>query len=451
MWIIRALAGPAADGQAAVPTGRFVAIVVVVLIAVGSTALILRERGRANPFAPPGREPAANDPVARTEPVPEPTPEPLADPVAEPGAQPEAGRPTAAPRLAVDYGTSNTVALMRRDDDRIRPLLFDASPLLPSAVHDVGGQILTGRDAVNAARLDPGRHEPNPKRRLNENSILLGDREHDLADLVAATLRRVADEVRHAFGVEPGPGTALTHPAAWGAIRRSILTDAAARAGLTDPVLVPEPVAAATYYATVLGQTLPHGHSLVVYDLGAGTFDTSVVRRDGDGLDVLAADGLDDLGGLDFDALVVDLVGAQVRARTGEADERWQHLLRPRDAAERRLARLLWDDARAAKEALSRLPMTAVSLPGLGVETHVTREQFEAAARPLVDRTVRATAAVLRAAAVPPDRVAGLFLVGGATRMPLAATMLFQQLRIRPTVLEQPEIVVAEGALHHIP
>jgi molecular chaperone DnaK (HSP70) len=93
---------------------------------------------------------------------------------------------------------------------------------------------------------------------------------------------------------------------------------------------------------------------------------------------------------------------------------------------------------------------TGLSIPSLDVEAHVTREQFEAAARPLVARTVRATAAVLRTENVPSDRIAGLFLVGGSTRIPLVATLLFQELRISPTVLEQPEIVVAEGALHHI-
>jgi molecular chaperone DnaK (HSP70) len=102
------------------------------------------------------------------------------------------------------------------------------------------------------------------------------------------------------------------------------------------------------------------------------------------------------------------------------------------------------------KETLSRLSVAGLSLPSLDVDTHITREQFEVASRPLLARTVRATTAVLRTANTAADQVAGLFLVGGSTRMPLVATLLFQETGIRPTVLEQPEIVVAEGALHHI-
>jgi hypothetical protein len=349
-------------------------------------------------------------------------------------------------RLAIDYGTSNTVALLRWPDGRVRPLLFDASPLLPSAVQDIAGRLVAGRDALNAARTDPAAHEQNPKRRITDLSVLLGEREHDVADLIAATLRRVADEAQRVTGAAVPGGVVLTHPAAWGTIRREILVDAAARAGLSDPVLVAEPVAAAAYFAEVLGHELVAGQCVVIFDLGAGTFDVTVVKKHaGEDLDILAADGLDDLGGLDFDALVVSMIGAQAGARA----EGWEQLLHPRTPAERRFARLLWDDARGAKEALSRLSTATVSVPSLDFDAHLTREQFEVAARPLLTRTVRATAAVLRAARVPDDAVAGLFLVGGSTRIPLVATLLFQELHIRPIVLEQPETVVAEGALRH--
>ncbi|MEV4137174.1 hypothetical protein AB0J72_34005 [Dactylosporangium sp. NPDC049742] len=71
-------------------------------------------------------------------------------------------------RLAVDYGTSNTVAVLRWPDGRTRPLLFGSSPLLPSAVQNADGRLLTGQDARNAARADPASHEPNPKRRIDD-------------------------------------------------------------------------------------------------------------------------------------------------------------------------------------------------------------------------------------------------------------------------------------------
>ncbi|HEY1174868.1 MAG TPA: Hsp70 family protein, partial [Phytomonospora sp.] len=80
--------------------------------------------------------------------------------------------------LGVDFGTSHTVAVFRRDDGTPSPLLFDGSPLLPSAVcAEPDGTLLTGRDAVHSARLRPERFEPNPKRRVDDGSVLLGDTE----------------------------------------------------------------------------------------------------------------------------------------------------------------------------------------------------------------------------------------------------------------------------------
>src|SRR5581483_6188324 len=167
---------------------------------------------------------------------------------------------------------------------------FDGSPLLPSAVYATpDGRLLAGPDAERAATLDAARLEPNPKRRIDDTTTLLGDRSVTLVELIAATLGRVGEEARRAAGAVPAE-VVLTYPAAWGAPRRSPLAHAAARAGLPAPTRVPEPIAAAAYFTTVLGHRVPVGHLLVVYDLGAGTLDVSVVRRLADGFEVLAVD-----------------------------------------------------------------------------------------------------------------------------------------------------------------
>src|SRR6266545_3342070 len=226
-------------------------------------------------------------------------------------------------------------------DGRRRPLLFDGSPLLPSAVYaETDGRLLTGADAVRSARTDPGRYEPHPKRRIDDGTLLLGDTEYPVAELLAATLRRVREEAVRTAAAPPAPVT-LTYPASWGPTRRAILLDAARRAGMPAPVLLlPEPVAAGCYF-TMAVRSVPPGRCIVVYDLGAGTFDVSVLRQQADGFEVLGVDGLPDFGGLDLDAL----------------------------------------------------------------------------------------------------------LVGGSTRTPLVATVLHRALGVAPTVREQPELVVAEGAL----
>ncbi|MER7282221.1 Hsp70 family protein [Dactylosporangium sp. NPDC000244] len=346
--------------------------------------------------------------------------------------------------LSIDYGTSNTVAVLRWPDGKTRPLLFDGSPLLPSAVYAMPeGHLATGRDAVHSARLDPTRFEPNPKRHVDELDLLLGGASVPLTEIVAATLARVAQEARNVAGDGVGE-LVMTHPAEWGSARRQVLLDAARAAGLPAPRMVPEPVAAGTYFTRVLGHGVAEGGCVVVYDLGAGTFDASVVRRAAGGFETLAYRGLDDIGGVDVDDLVVQLIGAVVAP---DAPLEWGRLLAPQTLADRRAARQLRDDARMLKERLSRESSAAIIVPIVDRDLHVTRGELEAKALHLVAQTVAVTTATIKAARTPRDAIAGLFLVGGSTRMPLVATELHRATAIAPTVLDQPELVVAEGAL----
>lgn len=336
--------------------------------------------------------------------------------------------------LAIDFGTSNTVGATRRPDGRTEQVLFDGSPVLASAVfaqHD--GTLLVGRDAWHAARLAPERFEPHPKLRVDDGTVLLGA-ELAVPDLFAAVLQRVATEARRSAG-EIG-SVALTHPAGWGTRRRQVLVRAAELAGLPTPVLLPEPVAAARLHRTGGTEALP----LIVYDLGGGTLDVSVLDQGR----VLATEGLPDTGGLDIDAALLAYLAATYRERDAVA---WQRLDQPASAEDRRYRRQLLDDLRTAKELLSRSTQTFVHLPLLELDAPLGREQLEAIARPLVDRTVRATRAALAAAGLDVPPRAELRLIGGASRMPLVASSLHRALRIPPTVTEQPELAVAHGAL----
>ena len=347
--------------------------------------------------------------------------------------------------LGIDFGTSNTVAVMRRSDGRTQPLLFEGSPLLPSSVYaEPTGALVVGRDAVQSSRLDPARFEPNPKRRIDDGTVLLGDRELPVADLIQAVLGRVISERQRATGATEVPSATLTCPAVWGGPRRQALTEAAGRAGLTDVRLVAEPVAAATYFAQSLGRDVPIGSVVVVHDFGAGTFDASVVARTSSGFDVLAIDGRDDIGGLDIDAAIIAHLEQLYAPRAPEA---WARLSTPSTVEERRAKRLLWDDVRAAKERLSRNPTADLVVPLADLEVHLTRDELETLAKPLLEQTVRVTQGLIRWSNLAPGRLAGVFLVGGSSRIPLLATLLHRELGEPPVVLEQPELVVAEGSI----
>jgi molecular chaperone HscA len=374
--------------------------------------------------------------------------------------------------LGVDLGTSNTVAVVRWPDGRTRPLLFDGLPIMPSGVFlDSSGRLHVGRDAQRLAQSEPARYEPNPKRRIDETVVLLGDREVSVVDLLAAVLRAVSAAAIEAVGFLPP--AVLTYPVSWGARRRQVLAAALARAGWPpiDPVdmgqyggsaaaprpaapgltrLVAEPVAAARYFSEVLRRPIPVGSAIAVFDFGGGTLDIAVVRNEGPDQSgrarfaVIGSGGVAELGGLDLDAALVEHLGRVVGPGNEEA---WRQLMQPATVTQWRNRRQFWDDVRGAKEMLSRASAAPVAVPGVEHAVHLTRDELERVVAPLLRRGVAETAAVIESCRLAPDQLSGLFLVGGSSRVPLVARLLHAELGIAPTVLEQPELPVAEGAI----
>ncbi|GGM13150.1 Hsp70 family protein [Dactylosporangium sucinum] len=347
-------------------------------------------------------------------------------------------------RLAIDLGTCHTVAVVRRGDEAPRALLFDGSPVMASGIYaDEHGKLSVGRDAERLSQLAPERFEPYPKRSVDEGSVLLGQVEVTVVEMLASLLRRAAEESLQA-GVNPVGSTVLTCPADWGGQRRNVLLEAARAANLGPVVLVDEPIAAATYCLRVLGQQVAPLQSLAVFDFGGGTLDVSVVRREFDGLRVMGVGGLDDLGGVDIDAALVGHLGQLISLRHPEL---WQRLSNPDSPAAHRDRRALWSEVRAAKEMLSRAASAPIHVPGTEEALHLTREELERVAGPLIDRAVDETRRVLERAGVDVRQLAGVFLVGGSSRIPLVASRLHARFGVAPVVPEQPELPVAYGGM----
>ncbi len=350
--------------------------------------------------------------------------------------------------LSVDLGTSNTVAVLSAHGRPPRVVEVDGSANMPSAVFATEeGTIMVGRDAERRARLDPTRFEPNPKRRIDEQTLLLGTDVIPVSEVLAAILRRVLDETTRQLGGELPDEVRLTHPAQWGPTRRNVLLSAARLAGMgNNLVLVPEPVAAAAHFASFPGKTLAPGQALAVYDLGAGTFDVAIVgATPNGGFTVVAEDGLPDLGGLDVDQALLVHVGREVSHKD---PQRWQRVLRPESTPDRRTRRALQEDVKAAKEALSRHPQTEVPMPEPFEDVLVTRGELEALVRPSMLRSVELMSRVVRSAGMTPDRLAGIYLVGGSSRLPLVGSLIAEKLGVVPGSLDQPETAVALGAQH---
>ena len=345
--------------------------------------------------------------------------------------------------LAVDLGSSNTVAALRRPDGRSRSLLLDGEPILPSGGHlDREGRLHVGRDARRLALHDPERFEPAPKRRIDQPSVHLGDRDVTVVELLASILTVVARAAVEAVGFLPP--TVLTYPATWDANRQQTLRLAAERAGFPPVSLVPEPVAAARYFTDVLRRPVPTGSCLAVVDFGGGTVDVAVLRRETAGFTVVSIGGAGDLGGQDVD----NAIAGHVVAHYPAAD---QVVFFPSTHGQRREQRLFWDDVRGAKEMLARSATAPIGVPVVGAVLELSRADLHRLAAPLVERAAEVTAETLRRAGVQGSELAGLFLIGGSSRLSAVASALHWTLQVAPIVAEQPELPVAEGALAFAP
>lgn len=346
-------------------------------------------------------------------------------------------------RVAVDFGTSSTCAAVSVDAQAPQVVVVDGSPLLPSSVYATSdGTLFVGHEADRQAAIDPSRYEPHPKRRIDEPELLLGDTVLPVVGVVRAVLRRMLHEARHLAGGAPVDRLVLTHPADWGGTRTEKLRRCAA--GLAaDIVLVPEPVAAAVFHSG--GHSVPEGGCLAVLDLGGGTVDASVVRRVGRGFRVLGTRGDPNFGGADIDQALLEHVGRQV---SGTDPDAWRALVEGRELADRRRRRVLRQDIRGAKETLSRHTFADVPMPPPFPDAHVTRADLESLIAVPMNRTVTLAMDTIADAGLHPNQLVGIFLVGGSSRIPLVSRLLHERLGLVPVTLDQPETVVARGALH---
>ena len=374
-------------------------------------------------------------------------------------------------RLAIDFGTSTTAAAVVDDNGPVRLLNLDPNvgdgPMASAVAVQPDGSWLVGTAAVRSAALLADAYEPTPKRRLGERIVRLGGRDYAPSDLVAAILGEVLFEAYRQHGGRAPASVVLTHPARWRVGRLKILRDAYGKAvtslprrfinaGVEDapgeapaPTFLSEPVAAARY---LLEQEAPvPGPALVaVYDLGAGTFDTSVVRRDAQGrFEVLADGGIVDLGGVLFDEKLLAFIGkSRIQAEDPEA---WKRLVNPdHDQTWLRRARSLQEAARYAKERLSTHTSAHCAIPELDhlAPVLINRSDFDDLIRDDLRGAAQEFARTVANAGVSLSDLAGVHLVGGSARIPLAASMLFSESGVAATAgMGDPRETVVRGAL----
>jgi len=342
--------------------------------------------------------------------------------------------------LGIDIGTTYTAAAVWRDGRYDVAGLGNRAPTIPPVILLRDDEtVLTGEAAARRAATEPSRVAREFKRRLGDPTpIIVSGTPYSADALMAKLLRWVVERVAEAEG-GPADGVAVTHPANWGPFKIDLLRQAIRMADMGEVTTLSEPEAAAIYYAS-LSRVEP-GSVIAVYDLGGGTFDAAVLRKTDGGWDVLGTpEGIERLGGIDFDEAVYQYVAAAVGGAIDELD--------PNDPTAQAAVSRLRQECVDAKEALSSDTDVSipVMLPNLQTEVRLTRAEYEQLVRPALTDTISATQRALRSADVNPGQVTAVLLVGGSSRTPLVAEMVSSALGRPVAVDAHPKHGVALGA-----
>ncbi|MER5394078.1 Hsp70 family protein [Saccharopolyspora sp. NPDC002686] len=337
--------------------------------------------------------------------------------------------------IGIDLGTTFTSAAVG-DAAGTRMVPLSREIVVPSLAYRApDGTLLTGLAAAES-EADPARLGRGFKRRLGDPTpLVLGGSTYSPSALMAAQLRDVLDRVRADMGGPPG-SVVLTCPAIWGPYRREQFAEVPRLAGIDDVRVITEPEAAATHYSRE--RTLGEGEVVAVFDLGGGTLDTTVLRMCADGMEILGTpEGVEHLGGMDFDDAMLALV-----------DERLDGEISRLDPAAADVLGQIRALCVRAKIDLSTEPDVAltVPLPSGPRELTVTRREFDAAIRPSVEVAVDALRRTVASAGLRGDDLSAVLLAGGSSRVPLVTQMVFEQFDKPVRMAHHPKFTVALGA-----
>ncbi len=343
--------------------------------------------------------------------------------------------------FGIDLGT--TYSAISYVDEAGRPSII-RSPLTnsettPSVVYfENVTNFVVGQTAKEVATLYPDRVVRLIKREMGKSREWSFDGETYTPESISAViLRRLADDARDALRRDVRRAV-ITVPAYFGMRERQATRQAGEIAGLEVLGIVPEPVAAALEYDVVDGE-----RTILVYDLGGGTFDTTVIRVSGERIHVLCTDGDQELGGVDWDQKLIEHLRDRFVQEAAPAED-------PGDNEQ--FMQELALTAEETKRQLSQVESRPVMLrfAGSSVQLEVTRQEFAEITADLMDRTIeytRRTLDVLKEKE-PAATIDDVLLVGGSTKMPMVAERLRAEFGWNPR-LHDPDLAVAKGAARY--
>jgi molecular chaperone DnaK len=342
--------------------------------------------------------------------------------------------------VGIDLGTTNSEIAVYKNG-RAEVLADERGRrILPSVVGITEtGDLLVGEDARNQLVLYPERTIRSIKRRMGSNDkVHLAGTAYTPQEISAIILKRLKAIAEQSLG-RPVHKAVITVPAYFSDAQRQATREAGEIAGLEVVRIVNEPTAAALVYEAAQHQ----GKRILVYDLGGGTFDASVVRIEAGVVEVISSHGNNHLGGDDFDHKIVEHVLDHLKIKQGvdlsDQPKAMARILRAAEAAKRHLSDHPF--ARIEEEYLADSAGKPIHLA-----LELSREDYEAMIAPFIDETLEAVHVALASAALTSSQVDEILLVGGATRTPLIRKRLHEAFAREARGEVDPDLCVALGA-----
>ena len=339
-------------------------------------------------------------------------------------------------RIGIDLGTTNSaVACIDEHGKAVVTPNRLGHPVTPSVVAFRGGEVLVGEEAKELMAAGSLETAAFFKRQMGEPRFLFpaAGRDHSAVDLSAMLLAHLKEEAESALGSRIDRAV-ITVPAYFRDPQRQATLQAGRQAGLEVLQLVNEPTAAAIAYGGGRGEA---GETLLVYDLGGGTFDVTLLRLEKDEIRILSSDGDHELGGKDWDDRIVEFLASRFHE---------EHGVDPLEDGGS--FGDLYVRAEELKQRLSSVESASASLVHDGNQGryHLERATFEAISADLLERTAALVERLLEDQGLTADRLDGVLLVGGSTRMPMVHELLRSRFGHAPRSGVNPDEAVALGA-----
>ncbi|MFC6988772.1 molecular chaperone DnaK [Haloplanus sp. GCM10025708] len=343
--------------------------------------------------------------------------------------------------LGIDLGTTNSAFAVMEGGDPEIVVNAEGERTTPSVVaFTEDDERLVGKPAKNQAVQNPDRTIQSIKRHMGEQdyAVDVDDEEYTPEQISAMILQKIKRDAEDYLGDEVEKAV-ITVPAYFNDRQRQATKDAGEIAGFEVERIVNEPTAASMAY----GLDDESDQTVLVYDLGGGTFDVSVLDLGGGVYEVVATNGDNDLGGDDWDRAIIDHLAEEFENEHGiDLREDRQALQRLKDAAEEAKIELS-----SRKETDINLPfITATNSGPIHLETSLTRAKFESLTSDLIERTVGPTEQALEDAGYDKGDIDEVILVGGSTRMPQVQEKVEDLVGQEPKKNVNPDEAVALGA-----